>query len=144
MNAWTPALVAMNNDRVAKGKKGFNPSPLAPGVTAVSLLQQHENQNHPAGLRAALGEPAQGPALDKALRRKEKGDKSTPRRFRVTYTVYSHQPMDYDNISVKYLQDALVKTGILQGDDWQRLEGTIKSRKAKDERTEIEIEEIIP
>lgn len=52
--------------------------------------------------------------------------------------------MDWDNAaaSIKPLQDAIVATGLLPGDDWQTLEGqvhTFKVRKKTEERVEIQL-----
>jgi hypothetical protein len=63
-------------------------------------------------------------------------------RFEITFTVFAVHPADWDNVSAKYLQDWIVKAGILPGDGWKTLSGRCLSRKAhskEEERTEIEI-----
>jgi len=52
-------------------------------------------------------------------------------------------PCDWDGYSIKELQDILIKAGILDGDEWYRLHGTVVSRKVhtkEEERTEVMIE----
>lgn len=53
--------------------------------------------------------------------------------------------MDWDNISVKELQDCCVEAHLLPDDNWQILEGSVISEKARtreEEGTEIIIERI--
>lgn len=67
-------------------------------------------------------------------------------RYRIFFEVYSQQPADWDNYTIKQIQDCLVLVGLLPDDDWKRLEcGGIVSRKAAgpaEEKTVITIEEI--
>lgn len=52
------------------------------------------------------------------------------------------RPCDWDGYSIKELQDCLVHAGLLDGDEWFCLEGSVVSEKAhsrEEERTEIEI-----
>jgi hypothetical protein len=54
--------------------------------------------------------------------------------------------MDWDNPFTKPLQDLLVNRGLIPSDDWQTLEGCVKSRKAATktaERTVIIISRIV-
>lgn len=63
-------------------------------------------------------------------------------RFEIVFIVYSTHPADFDAYSCKYLQDWIVKAGILPGDGWKTLSGRCVSRKAhskEEERTEVEI-----
>jgi Holliday junction resolvase RusA-like endonuclease len=52
------------------------------------------------------------------------------------------RPLDWDNYRLKDLQDCLVHAGLLAGDEWNILEGSVVSCKAHtkaEEKTEIEI-----
>lgn len=96
-----------------------------------------------APLCALHSQPTQGDALVSVAPRKGKGRKGAVlgvARRRITYCVFSVRPADWDGYSVKELQDCLVHAGILDGDDWHQLQGTVISEKAhskEDERTEI-------
>lgn len=97
------------------------------------------------GLRASLPEPPLRPALDHPTARETTRLASPAQRYRILYTIYSLRPMDYDNIAIKKLQDGLVRAGFLPDDNWQVLEGAVRSCKAStqaEERTEIEIVEL--
>ena len=73
---------------------------------------------------------------------------SCGRRYRVEFTIYSTQPMDWDNASgaVKELQDHMVRAGWLpDGDGWSELEGVARGEKVahrSEERTECIITRI--
>lgn len=105
-------------------------------------------QARAAGFPASFPEPIAGEALDNVLPGEEKGEESLERgntaRYHITFTYYSATPCDYDNYRSKPLQDLLVAAGIIPGDDWKTLQGTVISRKCKpgEERTEIEIVEL--
>lgn len=66
-------------------------------------------------------------------------------RFEIVFTVYAVSPADWDGYHVKELQDLLVKSGILPGDDWATLQGKVvpqKAAKKEEEKTVIEITQI--
>ena len=76
------------------------------------------------------------------LERPVSGEETCAFRFEIEFTVYSRRPLDWDNWRVKELQDALINAGILDSDDWSRLQGRVKSCKVhtkEEERTEIKI-----
>lgn len=92
-------------------------------------------------LRPSHKEPDEGKALDVPVRREEE---SCP-RFEIMFHVYAFQPADYDNYNIKELQDLVVKSGIIPGDDWQTLRGRCIPHKAATEAevgTRIEIIEL--
>lgn len=87
--------------------------------------------------------------MERPRKRKEKGGNSAAvstepaRRCRITFRIYAVRPLDWDNYSVKQIQDCLVHAGILDDDKWDILEGGIVSEKAyskEEERTEITID----
>jgi hypothetical protein len=89
-------------------------------------------------LRAAEPERVERKALDKKVRGKGTGCGG----FAILFTVHAVRPQDWDNYSVKGLQDMLVHAGIIDADSWDELEGSVRSRKVQskeEERTEIEI-----
>jgi len=103
----------------------------------------------PAGvdrLHPGQPKPAQHPALDAKPKRKRSGSSSPRRRYFVTFIIYACHPMDWDNPFTKPLQDLLVNRGLIPSDNWQTLEGCVKSRKVAtktEERTELTIEMIL-
>lgn len=105
-------------------------------------------QRNAARLRANNPEPTQGNALVGVVPGKEKSGTRTPictepsSRLRIRFTIYAVRPADWDAWHVKELQDLLIKSGILSGDEWYSLEGQVCSEKVyskEEERTEIEI-----
>lgn len=106
-----------------------------------------KNKRDIAWLRPAVSEPIERPALVIPPERKKTRQQSAESRYRITYAVYAVRPMDFDNISIKKIQDELVQQGLLPDDNWKVLEGCVISRKAKskdEQRTEIEIELLTP
>lgn len=98
-----------------------------------------------AGIPSGKSEQPARRSLVRAAPRKAKSDAGPPRRFAITFICFSLRPLDYDNWSVKELQDCIVEVGILDDDNWRALEGRVVSRKAKtkaEERTEVHIQEI--
>jgi hypothetical protein len=65
-------------------------------------------------------------------------------RYRITFTVFSIKPCDYDNLRCKEIQDLLVTIGCLPADNWCVLEGCVVSKKAKTKEDECTIIEIEP
>jgi hypothetical protein len=83
-------------------------------------------------------EPSEGRSLDNSSQRETKSRD----RFKIIFAVYSTRPADWDNYDIKALQDLLVKSGILFGDDWIALRGEIDPRKVdkkEEEKTVIYI-----
>lgn len=100
------------------------------------------NTSDPVGLPSADPQPAQGSALVGVDGGKEKGSGGPHRCARILFTVYAVYPCDWDNYRTKELQDALVASGALDGDEWDILEGTVRSKKVhkeEDQRTEVSI-----
>lgn len=106
---------------------------------------------HLVGLPTANKKSTQGHALVGAVPRKEKSRPSIAKssghsrrsRARITFRIFAVRPADWDGYHIKELQDVCVKSGLLDGDEWDILEGQVISEKAyaKDaERTEITIE----
>jgi len=90
---------------------------------------------------APLPEQGAQPALVRSL---PGADQGRP-RLKVRFTVYAVRPSDYDNIRIKELQDCLVHAGILDGDEWDVLQGEVISCKAAtkaEERTVVEVMEL--
>ena len=93
-------------------------------------------------IRAAEPKRSQGLPLVSAPPRKAKGRSRIIRRYQVTYWVFAVRPCDWDNYSIKGLQDLLVTASLLPGDAWYQLYGTViseKVQKAEDEKTVVEI-----
>lgn len=107
--------------------------------------EQRRSRNPDARIRPAYQEPDKRNALELPPLRKEAGGPPPAQRVAITFIVYSTRPGDWDGYHVKELQDMLVQAGILSGDDWASLQGTVISRKAVskgEERTEIVIEQL--
>lgn len=65
--------------------------------------------------------------------------------FEIVFNVYAQHPLDWDNWHTKSLQDVLVRTGFLHGDDWRVLQGRVVAHKADseaEERTEVTITQV--
>lgn len=76
------------------------------------------------------------------LERTAEGEGPSPSRFEIRFTIYSVRPLDWDNYHVKECQDAIVRSGMLHGDHWSILRGSVNPQKAhstEEERTVIEI-----
>ena len=39
-------------------------------------------------------------------------------RLKITYRIFAQRPLDWDNYHIKCLQDLLVQSGIIPGDEW--------------------------
>jgi hypothetical protein len=94
-----------------------------------------------AGVRAPYPQPAKGDALVSAAPRKGKSSPRTPRCI-IRFTIYAVRPADWDGYHIKELQDCLVKSGLLDGDEWDILEGQVTSEKVHtkaEEKTVIEV-----
>jgi hypothetical protein len=101
------------------------------------------------GLCPVQSKPTEGGPLVSSVQRKKAGGTrvagraESTRRCRITFRIYSVRPLDWDNYSVKQIQDCLVHAGLLGDDKWDILEGGVVSEKAhskEEERTEITIE----
>lgn len=96
-------------------------------------------KNCAEGIRPDDPQPVKGKPLVRSIPRKETG----LLRAHIRFVIFSRRPADWDNYHVKELQDLLVHAGILGGDHWDILEGSVRSEKAysqEEERTEIVIE----
>lgn len=100
------------------------------------------------GLRSTDQKPAKGNPLERAPHREKKS--SVPPsgcaphrgRARIVFRVFSVRPADWDGYHIKELQDLLIHAGILVGDEWYKLEGSVISEKVhekEEEKTLIEI-----
>lgn len=119
-----------------------------PHASAAFLARNGIRANSAGGapLCADNPQPTQGDALVSPAPRKGKGRKGAvlgaPIRRSITFRVYAVRPADWDGYSIKELQDMLVHAGILDGDAWHSLQGTVISTKVyekEQERTVIEI-----
>lgn len=114
---------------------------LFPGASA-STLRANQIKPNPHGLPPAEPQHAQRSPLELGKPGKKAGLQSLACRYRITVTVYACQPLDWDNIDVKRLQDTLRAVGLIPDDNWRILEGHVISQKAHteaEERTEIEL-----
>lgn len=96
------------------------------------------NCDRPEGIRSGDTKRPEGHALERTVQREE----TRRRRATIRITVYAVRPADWDGWHVKELQDCLIHAGILDGDDWDLLEGHVTSEKVHslaEERTEITI-----
>ena len=95
-----------------------------------------------AAVRSDESKCSEGKSLVSVLPR----EKASGHRFKIVFDVYAVRAGDWDNYSIKELQDMVVNAGILFDDDWTILEsGTIRVHKVKkknDQKTIITIEEI--
>ena len=90
-------------------------------------------------LHTTKPECIEGVPLDSAGQRESK----SRRRAKILFTVYARRPGDWDNYRFKDLQDCIVKSCILDGDEWDVLEGSVIVKKAhpeEEEKTVVEIE----
>ncbi len=83
----------------------------------------------------------EAPALDSS----DAGEASGLRRTRICFTLFRARPLDPDNAaaSCKDLLDGCRHAGLLQGDEWWRIEFTTRQKKVRsysEEKTLIEIE----
>ncbi len=82
------------------------------------------------------------PVKRRALVRRVPREKTSGPRFAITFTVFAVRPCDWDGWHIKPLLDMVVNAGIIPGDTWYQLEGSVRSFKVyseEEERTEIEI-----
>ena len=97
-------------------------------------------QSRLARLRAPQPEPAKGKTLVDPIPREAEGGSGTQGRYRISFRIFARRPLDWDNAFVKPLQDLVVQAGLLPGDDWKTLEGSVscyKARSKAEERTEV-------
>lgn len=93
-------------------------------------------------LPSARPERTEGSTLVRPPSRKKKSSHRIVRRHQVTYRIFAVRPVDWDNAFIKGLQDLLVTAGLLPGDAWHQLYGTVISEKvstAAEEKTVISI-----
>lgn len=96
-----------------------------------------------AWIRSADAQSIEGDSLVGAEPRKAPRVLGAVSRAKITFRIFSRRPADWDGHHVKELQDMLCKAGILDGDDWDLLEGRIISEQVHtkaEERTEITID----
>lgn len=100
---------------------------------------KHHPQAGDTGLRSSKPEQSEGVPLVGAVEGKSK----SRIRASIRFTVHSKRPLDWDNYRFKELQDLLAKVGILDGDEWDILSGTVISKKIHKEDQEKTVVEII-
>jgi hypothetical protein len=93
-------------------------------------------------IRAGDPQPTQGDALVDPAPRKSKSSPE-PVRCIIRFTIYAVRPADWDGYHIKELQDCLVHAGLLDGDEWDRLEGYVTSKKVHTKTEEKTIIEVI-
>ena len=111
-----------------------------PNASAAFILRNSKDSS--ARLPASDTQPAQGVTLVRSRKRKAQGIRSTEGRATIRFTVYSMRPADWDGWDIKAVQDLLIRSRIIRGDDWHLLKGEVLSEKVctkEEERTEIEI-----
>jgi hypothetical protein len=96
------------------------------------------------GLRATDTKRTELVPLGNKAPRKAKGRSRVVQRYQVTYRIFAVRPADWDNNSIKGLQDLLVTAGLLPGDAWYQLEGSIISEKVHSKEEEKTVVEITP
>lgn len=103
---------------------------------------ERPNRADVAAVRSDESKRPQGKPLVSVLPREE----ASGHCFKIVFDVYAVRAGDWDNYSIKELQDMVVNAGILFDDDWTILEsGTIRVHKVKkknEQKTVITIEEI--
>ena len=110
---------------------------------AATARARRVDQADDARLRPEVcAQPA--PPLGRRAEGEAQGEPGRRPRYRVDWTLYSCQPLDWDNLagSVKEAQDRLVELGWIPGDDWEVLEGSATTRKVgkrKEQRLEVVI-----
>lgn len=90
------------------------------------------------GICASNPKPIEG----KPLERRVSGEKTGRTRTRIIFRIYSVRPADWDGYHIKPIQDCLGYSALLDGDDWNLLQGEVISEKVytkTEERTEVEI-----
>lgn len=99
------------------------------------------DQTSPERLSPKRTEPDKGSTLERPLPGKEKSSL----RFKIHFDIYAVRPLDWDNHFTKPLQDLVAQSGIIPGDKWDQLEGSVASYKVyspEEERTEITITQL--
>ena len=104
----------------------------------------HSAESGDKGLCAAQPKRIEGSPLVSPAPRKAKGGRRTPQRYQVTFRVFAVRPADWDNYSIKGLQDLLVTAGLLPGDAWDQLYGTVIPEKVHSKDEEKTVVEITP
>lgn len=106
-----------------------------------SFLRRNADADSPR-LPSVRSERTEGGALVRAPSRKKASRTRVVQRHQVTYRIYAVRPLDWDNADLKGLQDLLVTAGLLPGDAWHQLYGTVISEKVHsydEEKTVITI-----
>lgn len=119
----------------------MNPNKLSRLFPNASKSFQKLNSDSVTSLSSNHKEPSEGLPLVCTPSRKAKSRV----RFKIIFTVYAIKPADWDGYDIKSMQDLVVKSGILPGDDWFTLRGEVipeKVDKESEEKTVIEIIQI--
>jgi hypothetical protein len=116
------------------------------GKLTPELRQRIEEQIANEDSRKIQNPKPQLPLQPKSLGTDE-GKEDRPRRTRVRFTSFRRRMLDRTNIEagIKFLEDALVYAGCVEGDSETEINRTVKQVKVKtkeEERTEIEITEV--
>ncbi len=109
------------------------------------VLKHDHSKNNAARLRPLQSKSDERLPLGSTTTREEARWYEPLCRFEIRFIVYSVRPCDWDGYDCKYLQDWIVKSGLLPNDDWRTLSGRVMSRKVAtqgEEKTEVEIEVI--
>ncbi len=118
---------------------GSAESPTAMKVRGIPLPLYETND--PSQIPNSESQRDEAPALDGA----DAGEATGLRRTRICFTLFRARPLDPDNAaaSCKDLLDGCRHAGLLQGDEWWRIEFTTRQKKVRryaEEKTLIEIE----
>ena len=115
---WTPAdLKSYMTRRLAQEKR------------ARERMQSYAKNHNPAKIPAPVAQSHSRPALVSPAPREAPSSPRALQRATITYIVRAQRPCDYDNWCIKFLQDCLIASGILDDDNWQVLQGTVVSEK---------------
>lgn len=117
----------------------MNPNKLSRLFPNASKSFQKLNSDSVTALSANYKESSERLQLDGSLPRKTKSSI----RLKIIFTIYAIKPADWDGYDIKSMQDLVVKSGILPGDDWFTLRGEVISEKVDEESQEKTVIEII-
>ena len=89
----------------------------------------------PQELSAVEPERPAGPALVETAPGKTPGHEGAHSKpapvLEIQFVLFARRPLDWDNYSLKQLQDCLVEVGILAGDGYDQLQGSVRSIKVR-------------
>lgn len=113
-------------------------------ISKGSASVQRLNPLGPLRVHSSDQKPNGQPPLVHPKKGKAKSSARTVARYRIRFTIYAVRPADWDGWSIKQLQDCCIHAGLIHGDAWHVLEGSVRSEKVHSEEEERTVIEILP